>query len=48
MANFGFITSSPVSGQDSSTEYQPSTATPFVTPTWQSVTKANQVEDEII
>ena len=47
MANFSFITSSAVSGQDQSVEYQPSTATPFVTPTWQSVTKANQVEDEI-
>ncbi len=42
MANFSFITSSPVSGQDSSIEYQPSTATPFVTPTWQSVVRANQ------
>ena len=47
MANFSFITSSAVSGQDQSVEYQPSTATPFVTPTWQSVTKANQPSDAI-
>ena len=47
MANFGFITSSPVTGQDSSIEYQPTTATPFVTPTWGSVIFAQQITDEI-
>ena len=47
MANFSFITSSAVSGQDSSIEYQPSTATPFVTPTWQSVVRSNQAADAI-
>ena len=52
MANFSFITGTlnvdlAVSGQDSSIEYQPSTATPFVTPTWQSVVTAQQITDEI-
>ena len=47
MANFGFITSSPVFGQDSSIEYQPSTATPFVTPTWGSSVRAQQPTDAI-
>ena len=47
MANFSFITSSAVTGQDSSIEYQPSTATPFVTPTWGSVVRAQQSTDEI-
>ena len=47
MANFSFITSSAVSGQDSSIEYQPTTATPFVTPTWGSVVRAQQSTDAI-
>ena len=52
MANFSFITGTlnvdlAVSGQDQSVEYQPSTATPFVTPTWQSALRANQVADAI-
>jgi len=52
MANFSFITGTlnvdlAVSGQDSSIEYQPSTATPFITPTWQSVAKANTIVDAI-
>ena len=47
MANFGFITSSPVTGQDSSIEYQPTTATPFVTPTWGSSLRAQQSTDAI-
>ena len=47
MANFTFITSSPVTAQDSSVEYQPTTATPFVTPTWSSVLFAQQITDEI-
>ena len=50
--NFTFITGTlnvdlAVSGQDSSIEYQPSTATPFVTPTWQSVVRSNQSADAI-
>ena len=47
MANFGFITSSAVSGQDQSVEYKETTATPFVTPTWASTLRATQVYDEI-
>ena len=52
MANFSFITGTlnvdlAVSGQDQSVEYQPSTATPFVTPTWGSVIFAQQITDEI-
>ena len=47
MANFSFITSSAVTGQDSSIEYQPSTSTPFVTPTWHSVVRAQQPTDLI-
>ena len=47
MANFGFITSSPVSGQDQSVRYQPTTATAFVTPTWGSVLFAQQITDEV-
>ena len=47
MANFSFITSSPVFGQDSSIEYQPTTATPFVTPTWGSSLRAQQSTDAI-
>jgi len=47
MANFSFITSSAVTGQDSSIEYQPTTATPFVTPTWGSVVRAQQSTDAI-
>ena len=47
MANYGFITSSAVSGQDQSVRYQITTATPFVTPTWQSALRANQVADAI-
>ena len=47
MANFGFITSSAVSGQDQSVRYQPTTATPFVTPTWGSVLRAQQSTDAI-
>tara|TARA_B100000287_G_scaffold402975_1_gene424352 strand:- start:5630 stop:5872 length:243 start_codon:yes stop_codon:yes gene_type:complete len=38
MANYNFITSSPDSMQDSSKEFKETTATPFVTPTWSSVT----------
>ena len=52
MANFSFITGTlnvdlAVSGQDQSVEYQPTTATPFVTPTWGSVIFAQQITDEI-
>ena len=52
MANFSFITGTlnvdlAVSGQDQSVEYQPTTATPFVTPTWGSVIFAQQIADEI-
>ena len=47
MANFGFITSSAVSGLDQSVRYQPTTATPFVTPTWASVLRAQQITDAI-
>ena len=47
MANFSFINSSAVSGQDQSVEYQPTTATPFVTPTWGSVLRAQQPTDAI-
>ena len=47
MANFGFITSSAVSGLDQSVRYQPTTATASVTPTWSSVLFAQQVYDEI-
>ena len=52
MANFTFITGTlnvdlAVSGQDQSVEYQPTTATPFVTPTWQSVVRSNQSADAI-
>ena len=47
MANFSFINSSAVSGQDSSIEYQPTTATPFVTPTWGSSLRATQSTDAI-
>ena len=47
MANYGFITSSAVSGQDQSVRYQITTATPFVTPTWSSVLFAQQITDEI-
>ena len=52
MANFSFITGTlnvdlAVSGQDQSVEYQPTTATPFVTPTWGSVVFAQQITDEI-
>ena len=47
MANFSFINSSAVSGQDQSIRYQPTTATPFVTPTWGSVLRAQQSTDAI-
>ena len=52
MANFSFITGTlnvdlAVSGQDQSIEYQPTTATPFVTPTWGSATFAQQSTDAI-
>ncbi len=47
MANFGFITSPAVSGLDQSVRYQPTTATPFITPTWTSVLRAQQITDAI-
>ena len=47
MANFSFINSSAVSGQDQSVEYQPTTATPFVTPTWQSAVRGNSSTDAV-
>ena len=45
--NFGFINSPAVSGQDQSVRYQTTTATPFVTPTWGSVIRAQQPTDAI-
>ena len=47
MANYGFITSSAASGLDPSVRYQPTTATPFITPTWGSVLFAQQIADEV-
>ena len=52
MANFSFITGTlnvdlAVSGQDQSVEYQPTTATSFVTPTWQSAVRGNSSTDAV-